>query len=108
MVRVEIVNTGICEDQSFEYLAMVNQFNNDIVGEYFKDLRPRQRLHWKIISGNYNQIEMKDVGRFLWSYGVVIGILIARKPFKIILKYPISSVKTVQYGFIWSFCPGAE
>ena len=108
MVRVEIVNTGICEDQSPEYLAMVNQFNNDIVGEYFKDLRPRQRLHWKIISGNYNQIEMKDVGRFLWSYGVVIGILIARKTFKIILKYPISSVKTVQYGFIWSFCPGAE
>jgi len=77
MVQVEIVNTGICEELSPEYLAMVKQFNNDIVAEYFKDLRPRQRLHWKIITGNYDQIEVKDVGRFLWTYGVVIGILIA-------------------------------
>ena len=110
MVQVEIVNTGICEELSPEYLAMVKQFNNDIVAEYFKernfsisvlvkmmvprfertignfekDLRPRQRLHWKIITGNYDQIEVKDVGRFLWTYGVVIGILIARKTFEII------------------------
>ena len=106
MVQVEIVNTGICEELSPEYMAMVKQFNNDIVAEYFKernstilvlgkipkgtvrnfekDLRPRQRLHWKIITGNYDQIEAKDVGRFLWTYGVVIGILIVRKTFEII------------------------
>ena len=65
---------------------------------FVKDLRPRQRLHWKIISGNYDQIEVKDVGRFLWTYGVVIGILIARKAFKII-QNPISSVKNGTIPF---------
>lgn len=54
------------------------------VGNFEKDLRPRQRLHWKLITGNYDQIEVKDVGKFLWTYGVVIGILIARKTFEII------------------------
>ena len=37
MVQVEIVNTGICEEQSPEYLAMVKELNSDIVAEYFKD-----------------------------------------------------------------------
>ena len=75
---------------------------------FVKDLRPRQRLHWKIISGNYDQIEVKDVGRFLWTYGVVIGILIARKAFKII-QNPISSVKSGTIPFYMPFrdfcCP---
>ena len=37
MVRVEIVNSGIFEEQSPEHLAMVNQLNKDIVSEYFKE-----------------------------------------------------------------------
>ena len=62
---------------------IVSRFESTIEN-FEKDLRPRQRLHWKIITGNYDQIEVKDVGRFLWTYGVVIGILIARKTFEII------------------------
>ena len=76
-------------------------YRNEIELENFvKDLRPRQRLHWKIITGNYDQIEVKDVGRFLWTYGVVIGILIARNAFKIIQTPNLKGIKTVPYGLI--------
>ena len=59
MVQVEIVNTGICEKQSPEYMAMVKQFNNDIVAEYFKERNQTISVLEKIIVAKFEaQLEI--------------------------------------------------
>ena len=71
-IPTEIVNSGVNNEPFAD--SELKKLNHFLVEAQLIDIKPKDKLHWKIISGCYSHIKIKDVLYFSATYGLVIGL----------------------------------
>ena len=71
-IPTEIVNCGVNKEALAD--SDLKKLNHFLVEAQFIDIKPKDKLHWKIISGCYSHIKPQDIIYFSATYGLMIGL----------------------------------